>query len=194
MRPMRADRRAAAFSWKRADSRSRASALQQNGIMRRSIGLLVLLAPLAFGREVAITFDDLPDFDDDLHSIARQTMITNELVSRIHAEHVPAIGFVNEEKIRDGTLLETWHRAGLELGNHTYAHTELHTAGAGEVTCDIARGSDITSRVIGYSPSWFRPPYRETARPAEQRDAGKGSLAMHGGPSAPVMIDGSDWI
>jgi peptidoglycan/xylan/chitin deacetylase (PgdA/CDA1 family) len=162
--------------------------------MIRLLLIALLLAPFAFGREVAVTFDDVPDVDDDLHSAARQAFITNLLVSRLRAERVPAIGFVNEDKLDDGTLLETWHHAGLELGNHTYAHTELDTAGAGEFTCDIGRGDAITTRVLGHSPIWFRHPYLETGKTPEQRDAVNAFLAEHGYETAPVTIDDSDWI
>jgi peptidoglycan/xylan/chitin deacetylase (PgdA/CDA1 family) len=147
---------------------------------------------------VAVTFDDLPDVDDDLHSIERQTLITNGLVSRLVAARVPAIGFVNEEKLEDDprsvSLLETWHREGLELGNHTYSHSQLKEAGAGEFTCDIARGDEVTRRILGHPPIWFRHPYLETGDTAAERDAVDAFLAQHGYEVAPVTIDDSDWI
>ena len=162
--------------------------------MRRLLLIAMFLAPFALAREVAVTFDDLPDVDDDLHSAARQAIITNTLVSRLRAEHVPAIGFVNEDKLDDATLLETWHRAGLELGNHTYSHTHLENAGAEEFICDIDRGDEITARVLGRSPVWFRHPYLETGKTSEERDAVNAFLAQRGYETAPVTIDDSDWI
>jgi len=160
--------------------------------------LLLLLALPALGREVAVTFDDLPDVDDDMHSIGRQTLITNALVSRLVAAHVPAIGFVNEEKLDDDprsvSLLETWHREGLELGNHTWSHSELKEVGPDEFTCDIARGDAVTRRILGRPPLWFRHPYLETGDTAADRNAVDAFLALHGYEVAPVTIDDSDWI
>lgn len=159
---------------------------------------MLLLAPRLLAREVAITFDDLPDLDEDLHSHQRQARITNELVSRLHALHVPAIGFVNEEKLEDDPnaeeLLAVWHRNGLELGNHTYSHSELDAVGAEEFTCDIGRGDEVTTRVAGHPPMWFRHPYLETGKTLEQRDAVERFLARRGYLVAPVTIDDSDWI
>src|SRR4051794_37302537 len=176
----------------------RAGLLQQNTIMIRSICLLLLLAPRLLAREVAITFDDVPDLDDDLHSIERQMLITNELVSRLRALNIPAIGFVNEEKLEDdprsAELLAIWHRNGLELGNHTYAHSNLAVVGAEEFTCDIDRGDEITTRILGHPPIWFRHPYLETGRTPEQREAVERFLARRGYLVAPVTIDDSDWI
>lgn len=162
--------------------------------MIRLLLIALLLAPRLFARQVAVTFDDLPDVDDDLHNIARQTRITNELVTRIRAAGVPAIGFVNEDKLDNGTLLETWHRNGLELGNHTYSHTELDAVGAEEFACDIERGDEITSKVTGRAPVWFRHPYLETGKTLEQRDGVNAFLARSGYEVAPVTIDDSDWI
>lgn len=162
--------------------------------MRRLLLIALFFAPFAFAREVAITFDDVPDIDYDLHSLPRQTAITNTLVSRLRAEQVPAIGFVNEDKLDDGALLEIWHRAGLELGNHTYSHTQLEDVGAEEFICDIDRGDEITAQVIGRSPIWFRHPYLETGKTPEERDAVNAFLARRGYEIAPVTIDDSDWI
>jgi len=176
----------------------RAGQLQQNTIMIRGLCLLLLLAPRLLAREVAITFDDLPDLDDDLHSFQREAQITNELVSRLRALHIPAIGFVNEEKLEDDPrgeeLLGVWHRNGFELGNHTYSHSELPAVGAEEFNCDIDRGDEITTRVAGHPPLWFRHPYLETGQTPEQRDAVEHFLARHGYLVAPVTIDDSDWI
>ncbi len=159
--------------------------------------ILALAAPLT-AREVAVTFDDVPDVDDDLHSLARQTEITRELLSRLQKAHVPATGFVNEVKVADdprrAALLEQWHAMGFDLGNHTWSHMELDEDGAEDFTCDIARGDAITTRVLGRAPVWFRHPYLETGKTRESRDEVDRFLARSGYLVAPVTIDDSDWI
>ena len=72
-------------------------------------------------REVAVTFDDLPAVllrqDDTATAIA----ITTKLLESIKSNEVPAIGFVNENKLLSGgrsdparvALLQRWLDAGL---------------------------------------------------------------------------------
>src|SRR5512138_816266 len=85
-------------------------------------------------RRVAVTFDDLPVVSRAFTSAGDHARITRAIVAAIRAHHIPAIGFVNEGKIyRNGVadsaeiaLLRQWSRAGLELGNHTWSHLDLH--------------------------------------------------------------------
>jgi len=166
-------------------------------MISRLVLILSLTASLS-AREVAITFDDVPDVDDDLHSLARQTEMTNELLAQLKRMGVPAIGFVNEIKVGSDpariALLEQWHASGLDLGNHTFSHMELNEDGAEDFTCDIQRGDEVTRRVLGHEPIWFRHPYLETGQTIQERDMVDGFLAQHGYQIAPVTIDDSDWI
>src|SRR5687767_1627684 len=86
-------------------------------------------------REVAVTFDDLPVVTRVFHDVAAQERITTMLLASIQRQKVPAIGFVNEGKLRPAgsvderrvALLQRWVESGLELGNHTYSHFGLHS-------------------------------------------------------------------
>src|SRR5829696_8624438 len=84
-------------------------------------------------REIAITIDDLPVVSTRRDLKNRQE-ITKKLLAHIRKAKIPAIGFVNENKLytndkRDEAqidLLRMWLDAGLELGNHTYSHRSLN--------------------------------------------------------------------
>lgn len=156
-----------------------------------------LLALLAFSlgasnpaREVAITFDDLPGHP----SHARK------LLHAITSAKVPAIGFVNEDKLRTPAhtaTLERWLDAGLELGNHTYAHIDLHRVPVEAFERDIARGDEVTRRLMqqrGRVPRWFRHPFLHSGRSLETRDRVHRFLAARGYRVAPVTLDNSEWI
>jgi peptidoglycan/xylan/chitin deacetylase (PgdA/CDA1 family) len=77
-------------------------------------------------REVAVTFDDLPFVH--VPSVEKQREMTRKLLGSVAAHNVPAVGFVNENKLltegaRDEArvaLLRMWTDAGIELGNHTF--------------------------------------------------------------------------
>lgn len=154
-----------------------------------------------FVREVAITIDDLPvNGDPEAHP-----WITEKLVAAIVRNEVPAIGFVNEGKLyEDGeldparvALLQRWIDAGLELGNHQYAHDDLHTTSLEAYQEGILRGEIVTRGLMeaaGKALRYFRHPYLHSGETLGKRDSLHAFLAAHGYDVAPVTIDNSEWI
>ncbi|MCI0490864.1 MAG: polysaccharide deacetylase family protein [Blastocatellia bacterium] len=155
-------------------------------------------------REVAVTFDDLPVVSTrrDLKS---QREITARLLKSITSKRVPAIGFVNENKLlSDGkrdesrvALLRMWIDAGLELGNHTFSHIDLNTTPLAEFQDDVIRGEEATAQLLaekGKKPRYFRHPYLHTGRDFETKQRFEEFLAGRGYTVAPVTIDNSEWI
>ena len=155
-------------------------------------------------RMVAVTVDDLPvvqAFGDD----ARRRETTRKLVASIKAYDVPAIGFVNENKLmRDGAphkdsivLLRLWLDAGLELGNHSYSHPDLHATPLEHFQRDVIRGEGVTRALLkerGQTPRYFRHPFLHTGRDLETKRKLEEFLAARGYRVAPVTIDNSEWI
>ena len=160
----------------------------------RSAALAALLACAALGSaeaprtsEVAVTFDDLP----------AKPAIAPRLLKTIVKSRVPAIGFVNENKLATKEhvdVLKRWHAAGLALGNHTYSHRDLHEIGAEEFTRDIVRGEEVTQTILGARPKWFRHPFLHTGTSAEMKKEVEDFLAARGYRVAPVTLDNSEWI
>ncbi len=156
-------------------------------------------------RRVAITIDDLPTVSRNFTSAADRERLTTTLVGALVRHHVPAIGFVNEGKLyhegaldeREVALLRQWARAGLELGNHTYSHADLHTVDIDTYLNDITRGDDVTRRVmaeVGRTPRFFRHPFLHTGRVLAVRARVDSLLAGRGYRVAPVTIDNSDYV
>ena len=155
-------------------------------------------------REVAVTFDDLPVVSTrrDLKS---HREITVRLLKSITSNRVPAIGFVNENKLlgdgkRDESrvaLLRLWIDAGLELGNHTFSHIDMHTTPLTEFQDDVIRGEEATARLLtekGKKLRYFRHPFLHTGRDLETKQRFEEFLAGRGYRIAPVTVDNSDWI
>lgn len=162
------------------------------------IASLVVAAVFAAtaAREVAITFDDLPNIDANL-PLETQREITTKLLAALNNERVPAIGFVNEDKLEDGSMIAQWLDAGEEIGNHTYSHLDLDTSTAQQFEDDILRGEAITRPLVewrGKKLQWFRHPYLDTGQTTAIRDDVDAFLATHGYRVAPVTIDDSEWI
>lgn len=155
-------------------------------------------------RFVAVTFDDLPVVSTRTDLKNRQE-ITRRLLEHITKAKVPAIGFVNENKLytndkRDEAqvnLLRSWLNANLELGNHTFSHVNIADVSLEKYEDEILKGEIITKELLetkGLKPRYFRHPYLWTGLSLETKsDLGK-FLSEHNYTIAPVTIDNADYI
>ena len=156
-------------------------------------------------REVAITFDDLPNINSDL-PIETQRSITTRLLAALNVERVTAIGFVNEDKLLDDegqpdpnrvTMIAQWLDAGQEIGNHTFSHLDLDSVSPEAYEADVLRGEAITRPLVesrGQTLRWFRHPLLDTGKTIEVRDNVDAFLVSHAYRVAPVTIDSSEWM
>jgi peptidoglycan/xylan/chitin deacetylase (PgdA/CDA1 family) len=160
--------------------------------------------PQSSKRTVAVTIDDLPVVSTR-RDIQNRVEITRKLLGHIRKAKIPAIGFVNENKLYDAgqrdekqiALLKMWLDAGLELGNHTYSHRSLNTISLAEYQADLLKGESITRELLGRkkkSLRYFRHPYLQTGRSLEIKAQFDAFLGQHGYTIAPVSIDNGDYI
>ncbi len=166
--------------------------------------LFLAVSNFAQERQIAVTIDDLPVVSTRKDLKNRQT-ITQKLLRHIKNARVPAIGFVNENKLytnenRDEAqveLLRMWLKNGLELGNHTFSHLSLHDNSLEKYKADILKGELITKELLqskGKKMRYFRHPYLWTGLSLEIKDDLAKFLGEHDYTIAPVTIDNSDWI
>jgi peptidoglycan/xylan/chitin deacetylase (PgdA/CDA1 family) len=155
-------------------------------------------------RFIAVTIDDLPVVSTRKDLQTRQE-ITTKLIKHVTKARVPAIGFVNENKLytnnqRDETqvnLLRQWLDANLELGNHTFSHRSLNNIQLKDYQSDLLRGEIITKELLaakGKTMRFFRHPFLQTGLSLEVKDGLNKFLAEHNYTIAPVTIDNADWI
>ena len=160
-------------------------------------------------REVALTFDDLPIAGDSAvpqpgSQLARAQLVTQRILAALRAERAPAIGFVNENRVRvpretqaRTSLLKDWLDAGMLLGNHTYSHPDFNTTSLPDYENDIIRGEQITRplmRAKGIERFYFRHPFTHTGPTLEAKRALEQFLQSHGYTIAPFTIEHSDYI
>ena len=155
-------------------------------------------------RFIAVTIDDLPVVSTR-RDLKNRREITRKLLNHITKSKVPAIGFVNENKLytnekRDEAqvnLLRSWLKANLELGNHTFSHVNIANVPLEKYKDEILRGEIITKVLLqakGMKMRFFRHPFLWTGLSLETKaDLGK-FLSEHGYTIAPVTIDNADWI
>lgn len=156
-------------------------------------------------RQLVVTIDDLPAQRNQGLSQERVQILTDSLLSSLEQYRVPAIGFVNEDKLyADGrlrpdrvALLERWLDRGIELGNHSFSHPDLHKTPLARFQADVLRGETITrplaeAREMPYRA--FRHPFLHTGLDLETKASVEEFLEQHGYLVAPVTIDNSEWI
>ncbi|MEQ9443622.1 MAG: polysaccharide deacetylase family protein [Cyclobacteriaceae bacterium] len=168
-----------------------------------SMGLSSFAQSPAPKRTVCITIDDLPVVTKR-HTPEVYRDITQRLVASLKKNEVPAIGFVNEQKLYPSNQLDTfrvsllkiWLEAGLELGNHTYSHPSLHKIPLAAYQQEILQGEKVTreiSQPYGKAPVYFRHPFLHTGLSVSIRDSLLLFLDEHGYEVAPVSVDNADY-
>ena len=154
---------------------------------------------------MAITVDDLPVAQPSWHNDPQMDRITEDLLATFAEHGVPAVGFVNEGKLEKERevdafrlgLLERWLNAGLELGNHGYAHLDLHRVSPEDWQADVIRGEVETRKLVeasGGSLRYFRHPFLHVGMTAELQNEISAFLGSRGYTVAPVTIDNGEWI
>jgi peptidoglycan/xylan/chitin deacetylase (PgdA/CDA1 family) len=155
-------------------------------------------------RTIAITIDDLPAASANFMTGAEINEMTTKLLTTLHDQKVPAVGFVNEKKLYkigevDARInaLKMWLDFGFELGNHTYAHTSLNRASLKEWEEDVIRGETVTAILLaqhGMKMRYLRHPYLDTGRDLQTRRDAEAFLVNRGYRIAPVTMDAWDWM
>lgn len=162
-------------------------------------------SPNEKGRTIAITIDDLPTVSVVSNDIDTAERVTRDLIAALRRQKAPAIGFVNERKLQpDGkidprrvALLQQWLDAGLELGNHTFSHPDLHRTPLDEFQRDVLAGERVTRKLMdaaGNELKFFRHPFLHTGQSIEVKRELEAFLQKHGYRVAPVTVDNSDYI
>lgn len=176
--------------------------------------IAVLLWDLAIGwplraqttpqKAVAITLDDLPAGAASDMTAAEILEMTTKLLGTLREQKVPAIGFVNEEKLYkagevDGRIkaLKLWLDDGFELGNHTFAHTSLNRVPLQAWEEEVIRGETVTSMLMAQHKMklrFLRHPYLDAGLDMQTRREAEAFLSARGYRVAPVTMDAWDWM
>ncbi|HYC97160.1 polysaccharide deacetylase family protein [Brevundimonas sp.] len=180
-------------------------------MLKRSLFALAALCALstpaqAQDRAVAVTFDDLPyqAADAVLCDPAQAMALTEDFVGMLRPLETRAAAFVNEGKVceerRAGllpALLNVWLDAGLDLGNHTFCHLNIHRNTVETYLDDVDQGAPATRAVLearGRALRFFRHPFLFTGETTEKKAAIAAGLAGRGYTVAPVTLDNNDWM
>ncbi|MEO8770641.1 MAG: polysaccharide deacetylase family protein [Ferruginibacter sp.] len=176
--------------------------------MRREIFFILFFfasASYAQKNQVCFTIDDLPVVALSFKSNESQKAITIKILQALKDHKIPATGFVNEGKLYEAgkldstkiILLKMWLDAGMDLGNHGFAHLDYHRTNYTEYCNDIIKGEKISKPLMaayGKTLKYFRHPYLQIGDSKEKADSLHMFLVKEQYIEAPVTIDNADWI
>ena len=176
-------------------------------ILLAALAALTLSSPaVAQQRAIAVTFDDLPyqAADAALCDPRAAMALTTGFVDMLRPLDTHATAFINEGKVCEAQratllpqVLNAWLDAGLDLGNHTFSHLNVHRTTAEAWLADTDQGATVTRSVLearGRRLHWFRHPYLFTGETPEKKATMAAGLAQRGYDVAPVTIDNNDWM
>jgi peptidoglycan-N-acetylglucosamine deacetylase len=144
------------------------------------------------GVQVAVTIDDLP-WVGRTRSGENSQVATRRLLSTLKHTSVPAVGFVNCERVKpEEGILEMWLAAGMELGNHTGSHWDLNKVEPDAWAADVERCHRFLQAATGRLPRYFRYPFLREGSTIERLAHGRQTLKQLGYINASVTIDNSE--
>jgi peptidoglycan-N-acetylglucosamine deacetylase len=162
------------------------------------------LAQTAPQRAIAITIDDLPAGSANVMTGTEIVEMTTKLLGTLREQKVPAVGFVNEQKLyKIGEVddrikaLNLWLDNGFELGNHTYGHTSLNRVPLQTWEEEVIRGETVTRILLAQHKMklrYLRHPYLDVGRDLQTRREAEAFLSSRGYQVAPVTMDAWDWM
>ncbi|MGV3578621.1 polysaccharide deacetylase family protein [Brevundimonas sp.] len=157
-------------------------------------------------RAVAVTFDDLPyqASADALCDPAQAMTLTRDFLVMLEPLDSHATAFVNSGKVCEAQaptllpqILNAWLDAGIDLGNHTASHINIHATTPEAYLADVDAGAPAIQAALearGRTLRYFRHPYLFTGETQEKHDAIGAGLSERGYVIAPVTIDNVDWM
>ena len=154
-------------------------------------------APVAIGKRIALTFDDIPRAPG---AFLTQEERTRRLIAALRKARVRQAAFfvnpgflLNPERAGGEARIAAYVAAGHVLANHSFTHPRLGVTSAQDYLADIDKAEAWLSGREGRRP-WFRFPYlHEGGTDKVKRDALRAGLKERGLQNGYVTVDASDW-
>jgi peptidoglycan/xylan/chitin deacetylase (PgdA/CDA1 family) len=162
-------------------------------------GLLILAAELAWGQQMAVTFDDLP-VHGAMPAGTTRLEIARSILDTLRREKMPPVyGFINGGRMEEDPtslgVLKAWRAAGQPLGNHTWAHLDLNKETPEEFAAEVSRNEPLLQSLMGGEDwRWLRYPYLHEGDTVEKRRAVRAWLSVQRYKIAEVNMDFEDYL
>ncbi|MBB6250806.1 polysaccharide deacetylase family protein [Nitrospirillum iridis] len=149
--------------------------------------------------QVALTMDDLPVHGPLPPGLTRAEVARRVLAAFKGAGVAEVYGFVNAKGLADegddaAQVLALWRQAGYPLGNHVYAHDDLHGHDVAAFTAAVTADEAALKTYMGDADwHWLRFPYLHIGKTPEKRRAAAAFLKGQGYRVAEVTLSFNDY-
>jgi poly-beta-1,6 N-acetyl-D-glucosamine synthase len=135
------------------------------------------------GMRIALTFDDGPD-----------PHWTPEIADTLRRLGVPATFFaIGEQVVENPGVIADLHRDRFQIGNHSFSHADLASAGAFR-DLQVSLTESAISGAAAVRPRFVRPPYSATPDEVDpQQERSYAEIAQKGYVIALANYDAEDW-
>jgi peptidoglycan/xylan/chitin deacetylase (PgdA/CDA1 family) len=160
---------------------------------------LMFFAGLAWGQQMAVTFDDLPAHGTMPPGMTR-LQIAQSILATLKREGMPPVyGFINGKRVEEDPsslrVLNAWRAAGQPLGNHTWAHLDLNKETAELFEAEVLRNEELLKQLMGKEDwHWLRYPFLHEGDTVEKRRAVRDWLYSRRYKIAEVSMDFEDYL
>lgn len=167
--------------------------------MKISFSKIILLTSFfsivnsAWGKEIALTFDDAPRGDSQIYSGRERTA---KVIQVLKNHNLQAAFFANSAKIPSSNgneRLRSYSAAGHIIANHTHSHPRLSSTPLNDYVSNIELADKELSKYSTFK-KWFRYPFLNEGDTVEKRDGVRRFLTSQGYINGYVTVDNYDYF
>jgi beta-lactamase regulating signal transducer with metallopeptidase domain len=156
-------------------------------------------------KKLAVGFVSLPPVDRSGDPPKDADATARLIIAKLAQYKVPAIGFVNGERISDGdkfypvraNIVRMWRDAGLEVGIGNYKHVGFYDTPYDEYVAGVEKNEGVTKKLLAEKDlplRFFSYPYLNTGKSTDDKMRFEKWLKDQGLRSIPYTIDNSEWM
>ena len=184
--------------------RLRMESMMKKQILMKKIGLTACLCICMLFAEaqkkVSITLDDVPN-----SLLSKRDGFHSRMLHLIDSMKLPVAIFINEVRIFDVeeadeslNLLDEWIGSpNVIVGNHGYKHRMYSQEGIDSFKIDVLQGEAISkplARRYNKGESYYRFPYNDLGKDANEHKLAADYLATRGYTITPYTVHSDDWL
>lgn len=151
------------------------------------------------GRQIALTFDDLPATTGASCDTSYIREVTEKLTAVLESRGAPAMGLATPDRacMTTALLRETlgrWQQIGATIGNHSATHPDLNSTPAATYVAGIERAQAMIDSAVRTDDRWFRHPFLHSGNTPAKKQAVDAYLSANGYRLAPVTVDNQEFV
>lgn len=170
--------------------------IERLGVILRFI-LTVLLGCIlnnaAFGKELALTFDDSPNLASPYLGVKNRALRIQQALKKHDVREALFFATPRNNKASTLRILKSHVSNGHLLANHSFSHKRYSNTANDVYFNDIMKADKVLAKLKGFVP-YFRFPFLDAGKRREKIDEARKFLKAKNYRHGYVTIDNSEWV